>query len=130
MRYLTEDEIIEINYFVIQKYSPAEPVGLVHPKVLNMIVENPKQDVFGKELYPTLIEKSANIYKNLVQKHIFINGNKRTAFLALKSFLSFNGYALKVDTNEAVEFTVKIAEKSLQDKEISNWISNHLHKMK
>jgi|SRR5690625_18232 len=130
MRYLTEDEIIEINHFVIEKYSPAEPVGLVQPKVLNMIVENPKQDVFGKELYPTLIEKSANIYKNLVQKHIFINGNKRTAFLAMKTFLAFNGYALKVGTDEAVDFTVKIAKKSLQDKEISEWIEVHLNEIK
>lgn len=130
MRYLTEDEIIEINHFVIRKYSPAEPVGLVQPKVLNMIVENPKQDVYGKEVYPSIIDKSANIYKNLVQKHIFVNGNKRTAFLALKTVLKFNGYRLKVETNEAVEFTVKIAKYSLQDSEISKWISDHVYEMK
>ncbi|CAM4230336.1 type II toxin-antitoxin system death-on-curing family toxin [Lacicoccus alkaliphilus] len=129
MKYLSEQEIIKINRYVIHKYSPSEPVGVIHSTALNMIVETPKQNVFGKELYPGVIEKSAFIFKSIIQKHVFINGNKRTAFLALNMFLNMNGYKLNVDKVEAVSFTVKVATESLTDKEINTWIGTHTEKM-
>lgn len=48
MRYLTAEDIIKINVMVIGKYSPDEPVGIADPNSLQMIVEQPKQEIFGK----------------------------------------------------------------------------------
>lgn len=48
MRYLTAEDIIKINVMVIGKYSPNEPVGIADPNSLRMIVEQPKQEIFGK----------------------------------------------------------------------------------
>ena len=76
MEYLTEKDIIILNTFLIKKYSPKEQIGVKEPTALHMTVESPKQDVFGMELYPTLELKAANLYRNIVMKYIFYNGNK------------------------------------------------------
>lgn len=92
MRYLTAEDIIKINVMVIGKYSPNEPVGIADPNSLRMIVEQPKQEIFGKVLYPDIYSKAAIIWINLIKKHPFYNANKRTAVLALHMFLAMNGY--------------------------------------
>lgn len=43
MLYLTEKDIITLNIYVINKYSLKEPT------TLNMLVNAPKQHVFGQE---------------------------------------------------------------------------------
>ncbi|RXK17511.1 type II toxin-antitoxin system death-on-curing family toxin [Macrococcus sp. DPC7161] len=126
MEYLTEKDIIILNTFLIKKYSPKEQIGVKEPTALHMTVESQKQDVFGMELYPTLELKAANLYRNIVMKHIFYNGNKRTAFMALNVFLRKNGKRLVVDQMEAVEFTVKIATDKLEEKEIAKWIARFI----
>lgn len=126
MIYLTEEQIILFNSYVIQRYSPSEPIGVVQKEALNMIVENPKQYVFGQELFPGVIEKAANLYKNLVQKHAFMNGNKRTAYFSLLMFLDLNGYELNTTDDEAVNFTVAIAEESLEDIKIVEWLQRNI----
>lgn len=81
------------------------------PTALNLCVEQPKQEVFGKVLYPTLEEKAAILYEWLINKHCFHNGNKRTASMSLTTFLDLNGMRMTASQNELVEFTVSIAER-------------------
>ncbi|WHI54943.1 type II toxin-antitoxin system death-on-curing family toxin [Mammaliicoccus lentus] len=126
IRYLTEKEIITFNIYVIQKYSPKEPIGVVDATALNMLVNAPKQYVFGIEQYPTLALKAINLFRNLVKKHVFYNGNKRTAFICLNIFLNLNGYELEVNTKEAIDFTVMIATHDLQEDDIEQWILKHI----
>lgn len=126
IRYLTEKEIITFNIYVIQKYSLKETIGVVDATALNMLVNAPKQYVFGIEQYPTLALKASNLFRNLVKKHVFYNGNKRTAFMCLNIFLNLNGYELEVNTKEAIDFTVMIATHDLQEDDIEQWILKHI----
>lgn len=119
--YLTEKQIIAINYKLILETSPGEQIGVKEPSALNMTVESPKQEV-----YPTLLLKAANLYRNVVMKHIFFNANKRTAFTCLEIFLYINGVEIKVPTEEGIEFTVKIATDKLEEKEIAEWIARFI----
>lgn len=109
MRYLTAADIIKINVMVIGKYSPKEPVGIADPNSLQMIVEQPKQEIFGKVLYPDIYSKAAIIWINLIKKHPFYNANKRTAVLALHMFLAMNGYQSSLSLHDRLEKTVEIA---------------------
>lgn len=109
MRYLTAADIIKINVMVIGKYSPKEPVGIADPNSLQMIVEQPKQEIFGKVLYPDIYCKAAIIWINLIKKHPFYNANKRTAVLALHMFLAMNGYQSSLSLHDGLEKTVEIA---------------------
>lgn len=127
--YLTEEQIVLINVMQIETYNPTEQVGVKEPNALNMCVEQPKQEVFGRVLYPTLEDKAAILYELLVNKHCFYNGNKRTAAMALYTFLSLNGFELTASNQDLVEFTVSIAELRGEDKlthsQIVAWIMDN-----
>lgn len=126
MRYLTEKEIITLNVYVIEKYSPKEPIGVKEPTALNMLVNAPQQYVFGREQYPTIELKAANLVRNLVKKHVFYNGNKRTALMTMIVFLKVNGYQFNATNNEAVEYMVRIATEDLQEADVEQWIKAYI----
>lgn len=125
MQYLTEKDIITLDIYVINKYSPKEQIGVKEPTALNMLVNAPKQYVFGIEQYPTIELKAANLVRNLVKKHVFYNGNKRTALMSLIVFLELNGYQLKVPNKEASNYMVKLANEDIEEEEIALWISQY-----
>ncbi|MEY8462142.1 type II toxin-antitoxin system death-on-curing family toxin [Streptococcus merionis] len=108
MKYLTAEDLIKINVMVIGKYSPKEPVGIADINSLQMIVEQPKQEIFDKVLYPDIYSKAAIIWINLIKKHPFYNANKRTAVLALHMFLAMNGYQSNLSLNDGLQKTIDI----------------------
>ncbi len=109
MKYLSAEDIIKINVMVIGKYSPKEPVGIADPNSLQMIVEQPKQEIFFFFFYPDIYSKAAITWINLIKKHPFKNANKRTAVLALHMFLAMNGYQSNLSLNDGLEKTIDIA---------------------
>ncbi|OAQ43508.1 type II toxin-antitoxin system death-on-curing family toxin [Enterococcus faecium] len=109
MIYLSEKDIVKLNVIQIKKYSPRETIGVIDKNALSMAVNQPKQHIFGKDLYPDKFSKAAVLLINLIKKYPFHNANKRTAFLAAYVFLKLNGYSLKMKNQEVVEFVVEIA---------------------
>lgn len=89
MKYLTEDEIKEINRQVINRAGEGS-IGVLDSNGLNSIVEAPKQVFFGHEAYPTIWLKAAYYLQKITKKHLFTDGNKRTALEAAKVFLLLN----------------------------------------
>ncbi|MBA2878584.1 death-on-curing protein [Anoxybacillus kamchatkensis] len=108
MRYLTVEEIIAINFFIIEKYSPREMKGVKEQSLLESAVYRPQQSVFGEDAYPTIFEKVAALFESLAKNHCFHNANKRTAFVALIQFLKYNDYRLVMPQDEAIEFVVDV----------------------
>lgn len=128
MRYLTADEIVQINRYVIEQYSPLEPMAVVDAGALDMIVNIPQATMYGHELYPNIEDKGSVLFYNLIKKHVFANGNKRTAFIALTVFLDLNGYELGIDTEPAVEFTVHVAaDDTIKREAITQWIKLYIN---
>lgn len=126
--YMTESDIALLNKKVIGRYSPKEEVRIISPSAFNMIVNLPEQYVFGKPLYPTIFDRVAIFYIQLVKKYVFANANKRTAYLALVNFLWLNGYRFSVENKDAEDRTVNIAVQPLTDallKECKDWIEQH-----
>ncbi|STP16670.1 death-on-curing protein [Enterococcus durans] len=76
----------KIECYSNKKYSPKETVGVIDKNALSMAVNQPKQHIFGKDLYPDVFSKAAVLLINLIKKHPFHNANKRTAFLAAYVF--------------------------------------------
>lgn len=129
IEYLTQQNIIDINEFQIKRYSPKEPIGITQQSALEMIVALPKQEVFGMELYSTVLEKAVIVYQKLVKKHVFYNGNKRTAYHTLAQFLRMSGYKLTMSTDKAIELTVRVATDNMTDNEIIIEIQEYVYEI-
>ena len=107
MEYLTEKEILAVNRQVIRKAGEGV-YGLQYPEGLSLVVEQPQMVVFGTELYPTIWVKAAYVMQKITKKHIFSDGNKRTAYIATKLFLMKNDYNLKVTKEEGIALMLGI----------------------
>ena len=77
----------------------------------------------GKDLYPTIQEKVANLLYMILKNHVFIDGNKRIAatlfiyFLQSYNLLYKNGKQI-IDNNTLTALTLLIAESNPKEKEI------------
>ena len=88
VRYVKIDELLAIARTVNGTEHCVRDMGL-----LMSAIERPRTDVFGAELYPTLHEKAAALLHSVARNHALVDGNKRTAWLAMRVFLRFNGVA-------------------------------------
>ena len=64
--------------------------------------------LFGHELYPSLWLKAAFVLQKSTKKHIFTDGNKRTAYVVTKLFLKLNGYSLKVSKSQGIALMLSV----------------------
>lgn len=117
MIYFTEKEIIRINAKLISQLSPGEMIGIKDAAALNMAVNQPKQHVFGREVYPSTFDKAAILVINLIKRHPFQNANKRTALVAMMTFLKINGISCQLNRKQAVDFILMIttSDKTFDD---------------
>ena len=87
------------------------------------ILEAIYQNVFGKELYPTLEEKAANLLYFMIKDHPFADGCKRIAASLFLEFLQRNGVLFKngnkrISDSALVAITLMIAESKPEEKEV------------
>lgn len=127
--YLTEKELVTINYSVIKQFSPSEDFGIKDPSALKSVVAQPQQTIYDKELYPSVYDKAAILFEKVINKHCFYNGNKRTAVMSLYIFLRKNGIHLTASNNEIADYAVFLTSpngnKRPTNKEISKWIESN-----
>ncbi len=93
----TEQETIFPNYedyisFISEMYSDYESDVFALPKddSFKSSINQIKQTFAGKELYPSIQEKAANLLYLIVKNHSFVDGNKRIAAACFLYFLDKN----------------------------------------
>lgn len=91
---------------------------------LDGIISAIYQSAFGKDVYPSVEEKAANLLYFLVKDHPFNDGCKRIAAALFLFFLSKNGMLLKTDGHKLlsksalVAITLMVAESRAEEKDI------------
>lgn len=81
------------------------------------------QTAFGKEVYPSVQEKAANLLYFLIKDHPFADGCKRigaTLFLKYldKNHILFTNHQKKISDNALVAITLMIAESNPKEKDV------------
>ena len=61
----------------------------------------------------------------LARNHPFVDGNKRTAFVAVELFLNLNGWELRADDAECVITILDLAAGYLTEEAFANWLRQH-----
>ncbi len=126
MRYLSAQDILVLHALVIDETGGSH--GVRDIELLQSIAHKPRTNFGGKELYPGVFMKAAVLLEAIANYHIFVDGNKRTAFVATARFLAVNGYEI-IATNKDTEKTVLgVAEKSLNVNKLSRWLKKNSRK--
>ena len=74
---------------------------------------------------PDVAELAALYALALARNHPFIDGNKRTAYVALETFLALNGIDFPVSDADAVIMTLRMAARDLTDEDFTDWVRAH-----
>ena len=79
-------------------------------------------DAYGT---PDFADLAASYAIGLAKNHAFVDGNKRTAFLATGVFLHLNGYRLSVSQVDATLTMLAVASGELDEAGFSAWLRQH-----
>ena len=119
VRYLTVDEIIEVNQKVLKeirvKRADSHRVAS-HSKLEDVVsrVQDEKGDVY---------RKAAALLIQLTKAHAFDSGNRRTAYAAAKLFLEANGKELNISVEPKV--LTGIREGFYETQEVVEWLKGN-----
>jgi death-on-curing protein len=64
----------------------------------------------------------------IARNHPFLDGNKRTAFVAMELFLNLNGWGLNTDDAECISTMLALAAGDLSEKTLAAWLRSHIAK--
>ena len=100
------------------------------PGLLEGALARPKTTVFGEDAYPSLALKAAALMHSVIKNHPMIDGNKRTSWTLMVTFLWLNGFKHNMSTVEGFELTLGIAESRLELEDAALIIEAHLLPLK
>ena len=120
--YLTVAEVLAIHADQIERYGGS--AGVRDQGLLEAALYRPQTGY-----YADLIEEAAALWESLAQNHCFIDGNKRTAFAAMYTFLFINGLYLNANAEETYVFIANLykANDFRFDKLVA-WLRGHAEK--
>jgi death-on-curing protein len=99
--YLTVVEVLAIHDDQIERYGGTS--GVRDGGLLEAAIFRPQTGY-----YADLIEEAAALWESLSQNHPFVDGNKRTAFAAMYTFLAINDVRLTASAGETEDFLVNL----------------------
>ena len=120
---LTYDEAIKQIRIVKQKYGNSELFGREKDNSFRSSVSTIYQTFDGKDLYPSIEEKAANLLYLVTKNHSFSDGNKRIAAFLFLYFLERNGILYdengekRIADNALVALTLMMAVSKTDEKE-------------
>ena len=123
MRYLNTDEVILIHERILDRFGGAG--GLRDWGLLNSAVNRLRATFDEKDLYPDIFTKAATLGHSLILNHPFVDGNKRTAWEAMRTFIEENEYSLQAEHDEIIKLMLKIEDKNLGVNQIASWLQDH-----
>jgi len=65
----------------------------------------------------------------IARNHAFNDGNKRTAWLAARGFLSSNSYALFFDKSEAIRTMQALAAGEVSEDAFAQWLQKRIQRL-
>jgi len=122
MRYLTVAEVREINAALMGGRDTLAELGL-----LESAVARPQASAFGVDAYPDIASKAAALLHSLVLNHPFLDGNKRTGVLAMIVFVDLNGYRLRWEHQEALDFVLRLADGAVDLDGVIRFLGPRIH---
>lgn len=123
IKYLEPEEILLIHARVIDETGGSH--GVRDLNQIDSMLERPKLQFSGRDLYPTVFDKAAAYFESCAYHHSFVDGNKRTAIALVARFLYLNGFELKISNRKLEEFILTAVIKKYDLTKIAAWIKNH-----
>ena len=94
--------------------------------LLDSALARPKTSIFGEDAYTTLELKGASLMHSVIKNHPMIDGNKRTAWILMVTFMALNGLEVEMTTETGMMLAIGLATDELTLDQAAELIKNHL----
>jgi death-on-curing protein len=108
--YLDLDDLLDIACAAVGEDVVVGDYGL-----LESALARPRASVFGEDAYPDLHLKAAALLHSLARNHALVDGNKRLAWTACRTFLAVNGHWISAPEDDRFDFVIAVATGALAD---------------
>lgn len=102
--YLDLEDLIEIAKRAIDPDVTIRDFGL-----LESALSRPRATVFGEDAYPDLFLKVAALMHSIARNHALVDGNKRLAWVACRTFLAINEQWVSASEDDRFDFVMRVA---------------------
>ncbi|MEH2413421.1 type II toxin-antitoxin system death-on-curing family toxin [Nostoc sp.] len=123
-KFLTISQVLDIHQRQIQRFGGTS--GVRDEGLLDSALAQPQATFGGELLHPTIHEQAAAYLYNLAMNHPFIDGNKRTAFAVMNTFITLNGYSLNLSQEQAYNLVIQVVQKEISKEELSVFLELQL----
>lgn len=123
MMTLSKEQVLMLHKRLIETTGGSQ--GIRDEELLESALSNPFQSFNGKDLYPTIQAKAAQLCFGLVKNHAMIDGNKRLGTHVMLVFLALNGYELIYSQQELISIILDLAASKANAEDVMKWIIAH-----
>ncbi|MEH2417880.1 type II toxin-antitoxin system death-on-curing family toxin [Nostoc sp.] len=123
-RFISISQVVDIHQDEINSFGGTS--GVRDEGLLDSALAQPQATFGGELLHPTIHEQAAAYLYHLAMNHPFIDGNKRTAFAVMDTFITLNGYSLNLSQEQAYNLVIRVVEKEIPKEELSAFLELHL----
>jgi death on curing protein len=100
--------------------------GIRDEGLLDSALAQPQATFGGQFLHPTLPEQAAAYLYHLAKNHPFVDGNKRTAFAVMDTFLRINGYRLDLSADATYQMVLDVVEDKMSKEALGEFLQKHI----
>jgi death on curing protein len=79
---------------------------------------------YGDE--PDVAQLAAAYGFGIARNHPFVDGNKRTAFVAIELFLGLNGYDFNASDEDCILTILALAAGEMEEAQLAAWVRAHM----
>mgnify|MGYP001821618046 FL=1 len=101
--------------------------GIREESLLESALARPA-NVYHHDHLAQITELAAAYAGGIIQNHPFIDGNKRTGFMAAYIFLDLNGSTLIADEVSATAMTLSLAASEIDENDYGSWLADNTEK--
>ena len=123
--WLLEETLTAIHHRQIAEHGGSE--GLRDEGLLLSALARPQNLLAYGEPAPDLASLAAAYAYGIARNHPFVDGNKRTALVAARTFLILNGVDVEATQDDKVLTFLNLAEGAISEEELADWIRKRIH---
>jgi death on curing protein len=122
--WIQDEVVIAIHHQQLTEHGGLE--GIRDEGLLQSALCRPKNLLAYTDSALDLADLAAAYGYGIVKNHPFVDGNKRTAYIVMRTFLKLNGHDLQASDEDKYQIWIDLATGILSEIELAEWIRNHV----
>jgi death-on-curing protein len=103
--------------------------GIRDHGLLDSALAQPVATFDGEYVHKDIFQMAASYGYHLCRNHPFVDGNKRTALVAIYLFLYVNGHQLIADKKSLYAIVMGVADGTVDKQQLADFLASNTHKL-